>query len=50
MPEPTNNVLFVGAAYAVTWIVLIGYAIRVHTALSRARKDNDAALAAERAL
>ena len=44
MNAAENNWMFVGAAFAVTWIVLIGYAIRVHRALSRARKEHDAAM------
>ena len=39
-----HNWAFVTAAFAAAWIVLIGYGIRVHTALWRARKEHDAAM------
>jgi hypothetical protein len=44
MTMPNNNVTFVVASFAVTWIGLLGYAIRVHVALSRARAEHDAAM------
>jgi CcmD family protein len=50
MSMPSRNWMFVVAAYTVTWIVLLGYAVRVHRALVRARAEHDAAIAnAERA-
>jgi hypothetical protein len=33
----TDNWLFVGAAFVVTWAVLIGYFLHVHRALRSAR-------------
>ena len=45
-----NNWDFVIAAYAVTWVVVLGYLVRVHRMLTRARAEHDAAIAhAERA-
>jgi CcmD family protein len=48
MPPITgpNNWAFVGAAYAVTWITIIGYWVHVHRRLREARQDLDAANAA----
>jgi CcmD family protein len=40
----TNNWGFVIAGYAVTWIVVVGYLVRVHRLLSRARTEHDAAI------
>ena len=40
-----DNWKFVGASYLLTWIVIIGYAIRVHSGISRARAEYDAASA-----
>lgn len=34
-----QNLAFVGAAYAITWGVLLGYLIRVHRALGQARAE-----------
>jgi CcmD family protein len=34
-----QNLAFVGAAYAITWGVLLGYLIRVHRALAQARAE-----------
>ena len=42
-----NNWSFVVAAYAVTWIVLLGYAVRVHRMLARARQEAYEAAARE---
>jgi hypothetical protein len=41
MQDP--NLAFIGAAYAITWGVLLGYLIRVHRALGRARADFESA-------
>ena len=41
----SDNWKFVIASYVLTWIVIIGYAIRVHSGLSRARAEYDAATA-----
>jgi hypothetical protein len=41
---PTSNLTFVWSSFVITWIVFIGYAIRVHGALARARKEHDAAI------
>jgi hypothetical protein len=41
---PESNWLFVGAAYGVSWIVLVGYAVHLHRVLRRARKAYDDAL------
>jgi CcmD family protein len=38
-----RNLAFVGAAYAITWCVLLGYLIRVHRALGRARAEFESA-------
>lgn len=40
-----SNWSFVIAAYTVTWIVILGYAVRVHRALARARREHDATIA-----
>jgi len=44
MTMPNDNVMFVVASFAITWIGILGYAIRVHAALSRARAEHDAAM------
>ena len=33
------NWAFITAAYAVSWVVILGYLVRVHLALKRARTD-----------
>ena len=38
-----QNLAFVGAAYAITWGVLLGYLIRVHRAVGRARAEFESA-------
>ena len=38
-----SNLAFVTAAYTVTWVVLVGYLVRVHRALARARADYERA-------
>lgn len=38
-----RNLAFIGAAYAITWCVLLGYLIRVHRALGRARAEFESA-------
>jgi hypothetical protein len=38
-----QNLAFIGAAYAITWGVLLGYLIRVHRALARARAEFEGA-------
>jgi hypothetical protein len=42
-----DNWLFVGAAFVVTWMVLLGYLLRVHRMLGRARAQLAGASAAE---
>jgi CcmD family protein len=34
-----NNWMFITAAYSITWIVILGYLLRVHSALRRARAE-----------
>lgn len=34
-----QNLVFIGAAYAITWGVILGYLIRVHRALGQARAE-----------
>jgi CcmD family protein len=36
-----QNLQFVIAAYGVTWLVILGYLIRVHRTLGRARLEHD---------
>jgi hypothetical protein len=38
-----QNLAFIGAAYAITWGVLLGYLIRVHRALGQARAEFESA-------
>jgi hypothetical protein len=38
-----DNVTYIAAAYVVTWIVLIGYAIRLHGVSRRARAQYEEA-------
>ncbi|MEO7456478.1 MAG: hypothetical protein ABIY52_09465 [Gemmatimonadaceae bacterium] len=38
-----ENWLFVGAAFGLTWVVLVGYFVRVHGAVRRAQALLDAA-------
>ncbi|MBI3566599.1 MAG: hypothetical protein HY084_00165 [Gemmatimonadetes bacterium] len=40
------NWYYVGAAYAVSWIVIVGYAVRVYRVMARARKEYADATAA----
>jgi hypothetical protein len=40
-----NNLVYVWSSFIVTWVVFIGYAIRAHAALSRARAEHDAVMA-----
>ena len=44
----TGNWMFVIAAYSVTWIVVLGYFVRLHRGLRRAQSAYDAAMAATR--
>ena len=39
----SQNVAFVSAAYAISWVVLLGYLIHVHRALAKARAEYDGA-------
>jgi CcmD family protein len=39
MTMADQNWMFITAAYAVTWLVIVGYLVRVHRALARARAD-----------
>jgi CcmD family protein len=34
-----NNWYYVGAAFAISWIVIIGYAVRVHRVMAKAKKE-----------
>jgi CcmD family protein len=38
-----QNWAFIGAAYAITWGVIVGYLIRVHRALAQARAEFESA-------
>jgi hypothetical protein len=38
-----QNLTFVGAAYIITWGVLLGYLVKVHRALGKARAEYDSA-------
>jgi hypothetical protein len=38
-----DNTVYIAAAYVVTWVVLIGYAIRLHGVSRRARAQYDEA-------
>lgn len=38
-----QNLAFIGAAYAITWGVILGYLIRVHRALGQARAEFESA-------
>jgi CcmD family protein len=38
-----QNLAFIYAAYAITWGVILGYLIRVHRALARARTEFESA-------
>ena len=33
-----SNTLFVGAAFAVTWVVIIGYALHLRRSIQRSRE------------
>lgn len=44
----SGNWLFVGAAFAVTWAVILGYLVHVHRTLARARAQLDNATAGRR--
>jgi hypothetical protein len=48
MTENTDNWMFVGAAFAITWAVLIGYFVHVQRTLRRARALHDEAVTAAR--
>jgi hypothetical protein len=39
MTMADQNWAFITAAYVVTWAVIVGYLVRVHRALARARAD-----------
>ena len=43
-----DNWLFVGAAFGVTWVALVGYFLYVRRALRRARASLDASTEAPR--
>lgn len=43
----SDNWMFVGAAFTVTWVVLIGYLVHVHRLLRDARAMLDSASAPE---
>lgn len=43
MKMQDQNLAFIGAAYAITWGVLLGYLIRVHRALAQARSEFESA-------
>ena len=40
-----QNWMFVAAAYAATWVLVLGYGLHVHRALRRARRAYDEATA-----
>jgi CcmD family protein len=44
MNTVNQNWNFVFAAYSVSWVMLLGYAIHVHRALARARRRYEAAV------
>lgn len=44
--EPTSNLSFVIAAYAVLWVGVVGYLLRLRTLLNRSRAALTAAQAA----
>jgi hypothetical protein len=44
MNAANQNWSFVIAAYSISWVMLLGYAIHVHRALARARHRYEAAV------
>ncbi len=44
----SGNWVFVGAAFAVTWAVMLGYLVHVHRTMARAQAQLDSATAAGR--
>jgi len=40
-----NNWYYVGAAFAISWCVIIGYAVRVYRVMAKARKEYEDATA-----
>ncbi|MEP6989351.1 MAG: CcmD family protein [bacterium] len=44
----SGNWVFVGAAFAVTWAVILGYLVHLHRTLARAQAQLDSAVAGRR--